>query len=148
MIYTVSSLSESWICLLNVLLGCLLLGCLRPLLPPMNENLINNLWKSPPFSNEIETLNRKSTCQLVATCEAAAQKAAERAKSPIAKTPTSPPRQLLRGPGAVPRSSSLWSRTGRRSWKSCLPTCLTVMARIWRPPKFRQSLHNSADIKS
>jgi hypothetical protein len=49
----------------------------------MNENLINNLWKSPPFSNEIETLNRKSTCQLVATCEAAAQKAAERAKSPM-----------------------------------------------------------------
>jgi hypothetical protein len=44
-------------------------------------------WKSPPFSNEIETLNRKSTCQLVATCEAAAaQKAAERAKSPIQRT--------------------------------------------------------------
>ncbi|KAN0072978.1 hypothetical protein V8E54_009092 [Elaphomyces granulatus] len=43
-------------------------------------------WKSPLFSNEIKTPNRKSTCQLVATCEAAAQKAADPAKTPTSPT--------------------------------------------------------------
>ena len=134
---------------------------------PMSENLINHLGNH--HSSVMKSRRRIASQRVNSSLHAKQQlkklpsernllssepRNPSNLKSP-AKTPDRDLVQLLRGPPA-PRSSSSWSRTGRRSWKSCLPTCLTVMARIWRPPKFRQShwkavpstVHNSADTKS
>jgi len=102
----------------------------------MSENLINNHGKDHPYAagNEIETLNHKSTSQLlVATCEAAARKAADRTKSPIndprnpsnlkspAKTPTTKiPAKSPAGKAVTPtKRSTVQNPAGTKSQICC-----------------------------